>query len=118
MFGFGKRKKYNASVDVKINNEYYIKTKGNDKFPGVLFYLELIDDAWKAKMTEDEASLYIATIYYCGLLEKGFKDESAHLYKRINEVVGYKLEKGIIRSKIWDEFHDIIKKARHDFCVL
>lgn len=32
---------------------------------GALAYLGLIDNAWAAKMTEDEGALYIATLYYC-----------------------------------------------------
>jgi len=45
MFGFGKRKKYSGAADIKINTEYQIITQDNPNFPGVIAYLELIDNA-------------------------------------------------------------------------
>lgn len=64
MFGLGGRRKYNGAIDQRLNNEYQIQTQGNRNFGGPFFYLELIDNAWQAKMTEDEGALYIATLYY------------------------------------------------------
>jgi hypothetical protein len=66
MFGSGRRKRYNGAVDVKLNNEYQINTQNSPGFPGALAYLRL-DNAWNGKMSEDEAALYIATLYCCGL---------------------------------------------------
>ena len=111
MFGFGKRKKYNGVVDIKLNNEYQIKTRNNSKFPGTLAYLEYIDMAWKAKMSEDEAALYIATLYYCGIVEHGFLDEANELYKRIKSIVKFCLSKGIVSEVRWTKFSNEIEKV-------
>ena len=51
MFGFRNRKQYNGSVDVKLIEDYGIATRDNQKFPGVLAYLKMIDQAWDSKLT-------------------------------------------------------------------
>ncbi len=114
MFGFGNRKKYNGAVDVKLNNEYQILTRGNPSFPGMLAYLELIDNAWNAKMSEDEGSLYIATLYYCGILKLGHHEEAVALHKRIHSVVSFGLPKGMISQVRWAKFSDAIKQANSE----
>lgn len=114
MFGFGDRKKYNGSVDIKLNNEYQIATRNNPNFPGMLAYLELIDNAWKAKMTEDEGALYIATLYYCGILKRGLRDEASDLYSRIKSIVSFGLPKGMISQARWDKFSVAIQQANHE----
>jgi hypothetical protein len=112
MFGFGKRKKYNAAIDIKLNNEYQITTSNNDQFPGVLKYLEIIDNAWNSKMTEDEGALYIATLYYCGLANHGINAEAAQLYRRISQISEFGLTKGLIGRDRWERFSEAIEKAR------
>lgn len=111
MFGFGNRKKYNGAVDVKLNNEYQIRTRDNPSFPGMGAYLELIDNAWNTKMAEDDAALYIATLYYCGILKHGLRDEASALYSRIHSIVGFGLPKGIISQDLWSKFSEAIQQA-------
>ncbi|WP_334179742.1 hypothetical protein [Pseudoxanthomonas sp.] len=114
MFGFGDRKKYNGSVDIKLNNEYQIATRDNPSFPGMLAYLELIDNAWQAKMSQDEAALYIATLYYCGILKLNLRAESDTLLSRINSIVAFGLPKGLISQARWSKFSAAIQQANHD----
>jgi hypothetical protein len=76
MFGFRDRKRYNGSVDVKLNEGYGIVTRDNPKFPGVLAFLKLIDQAWDAKFTEEEAAMFIATVYYSGLKREGYNADA------------------------------------------
>lgn len=111
MFGFGNRKRYNGAVDVKLNNEYRIPTRDNPSFPGTLAYLELIDNAWNAKMSEDEGSLYIATLYYCGILKLGQHVEASALHNRIQSIVGFGLSKGMISQARWAKFSAAIQQA-------
>lgn len=97
MFGlFRNRKKYNGTVDTKLNNEYQIPTRDNERFPGLMGYLQLIDNAWAASMTEDEAAMYIATLYYCGLVENGHQMEARAVVGRINSVGQFGVSNGSI----------------------
>jgi hypothetical protein len=114
MFGFRNRKQYNGTVDVKLNNEYQIPTRDNPSFPGVGAYLELIDNAWNSKMSEDEGALYIATLYYCGLLKHGLHAEAETLHSRIHSVVKFGVPKGIISHVRWAKFSGAIEQARQE----
>ncbi|MFP5435965.1 MAG: hypothetical protein ACLGIM_23025 [Alphaproteobacteria bacterium] len=76
MFSFRNRKKYNGTVDAKLNEAYGIATRDNPKFPGVLAYLKMIDEAWDSKFTEEEAAMFIATLYYSGLKREGHHVEA------------------------------------------
>ncbi len=114
MFGFGNRKKYNGAVDVKLNNEYQIPTRDNPSFPGMLAYLELIDNAWNAKMSEDEGALYIATLYYCGILKHGLHAEAYALHSRIQSIVSFGLPKGMISQTRWEKFSGAIQQANRE----
>jgi hypothetical protein len=101
MFGLGrKRKLYNGAVDTKLNNEYQIATRDNSKFPGSLYYLQLIDNAWGANMSEDEAALYIATLYYDGIVKQGHLTEASALHGRIQSIVKFGRAKGLISEKV------------------
>ena len=112
MFGMGKRKRYNAAIDIKLSLEYQIVTKGNSKFPGAIAYLKLIDNAWQTKMSEDEGALYIAVLYYSGLLKKGAHSEAEPLFTRIVSIAGFGLPKGMISQERWDKFKEAIDDAR------
>jgi hypothetical protein len=114
MFGFGDRKKYNGAIDIKLNNEYQIATRDNSNFPGMLAYLDLIDNAWKAKMSEDEGALYIATLYYCGILKRGLHTEAIPLLARIQSIVGFGLPKGMISQARWSKFSAAIQQAKQE----
>lgn len=101
MFGLGnKRKLYNGAVDTKLNNEYQIDTRGDQNFPRVLGYLELIDKAWHSKFSEDEAALYIATLFYCGLAKAGDHAQASALFPRLQSVAKFGLSKGMISEKL------------------
>lgn len=111
MLGFRNRRKYNGAVDIKLNSDYQVSTRGNPKFPGIGAYLELIDIAWNTKMTVDECALYIATLYYCGLLKHGLRDEAIILHSRIQAIVSFGLSKGIISQTRWTKFSEAIQQA-------
>jgi hypothetical protein len=111
MLGIGKRKKYNGAIDTKLNNEYQIQTKGNLLFPNVGAYLDLIDNAWKTNMSVDDGVLYIATLYYCGLVRQEHNEEAKDLLQRINSIVEFGLPKGIISEEKWSKFSKAIADA-------
>ena len=54
MFGFGARKRYNAKVDTILTNDFQIVTNSiaNPNFPGILKYMELIDNVYEGKVPE------------------------------------------------------------------
>lgn len=110
MFGMKKRKRYNAEIDVKLNNEYQIKTRGNPLFPGVLAYLALIDKAWAAKWSADEGALFIATAYCHGVFTDGNNTEGERLLERIDDVGNYGVENQTISSEIRDQFSQILSR--------
>jgi hypothetical protein len=84
VFGFRNRKRYNGDVDTKLIEGYGIATRDNPKFPGVLAYLKLIDEAWSSKFTEEEAAMFIATLYYSGLKREGHHAEARTLAARLS----------------------------------
>ena len=113
MFGFGDRRKFNGTVDTKLNNEYQIDTNQgtNPSFPGPIFYGEMLDIAWFKKLTVDEAALYIATLYFCGVLEKGRIDEAKKVHSRIYSVASFCLPRRMISQQWWDKFSNEIEKV-------
>lgn len=118
LFGIGdKRKKYNGTVDTKLNNEYQICTNNsqNQSFPGVIKYFELIDAAWNEKMNVDEAALYIATLYWAALFENGKTKEAKPVRARIESVGKFGLEKGMISQKWWNKFYSAIETVTERF---
>jgi len=97
MFRIGKRKRFNAVIDTKLNNEYQINTQNNIAFPQINAYLNLLDMAWNNKMTEDEGALYIATLYCCGIIKKdGYNKESSKIMDRIDSILDFSVPKGLI----------------------
>lgn len=113
MFGlFKNRKKYNGQVDTKLNNEYQISTRDNPNFPGIMAYLELIDTAWNAKMNEDEAAMFIATLYFSGLCKHGLSIEASVLLPRIIKIAEFCVPKGMIGQERWNKFAGAIREGR------
>ena len=97
MFGiFRNRKKFNGNVDVKVNTEYDIETRDNPRFPGIAGYLNILDNAWSQKMTEDEAAMFVATLYLCGLLKHGFIEEAELIERRHSKVTDFGIQRGTI----------------------
>ena len=78
-------------------------------------YLELIDFGWNTKMSEDECALYIATLYYCGILEHGHHEEASAVLLRIKAIVQFGISKGIFPKEQWDKTSTTIKKAQDTF---
>jgi hypothetical protein len=118
MFGFGgKRKKYNGTIDIKLNNEYQICTdRGiNPHFPGVIKYYELMDSTWSEGMNADEAALYIAVLYWASLFENGKKSEASPVRARIEAVGKFGVEKGMISRKWGDKFFSAIETVTAKF---
>jgi hypothetical protein len=114
MFGFRSRMKYNATVDIKLNNEYNIKTQDNPLFPGVLKYLELIDASWNNNASEDECALQIATLYLCGLIRGNLVDDAKVLAGRVDQVAQYGVDRNLIRQDIWDKCIALVQKNQRE----
>lgn len=83
MFFFKNRQKYNGKVDGIITEGYRIATRDNDKFPGLTKYLELLDACWAERYTEQEAAMFVAALYYSGLMANGYLKEASALMKNI-----------------------------------
>ncbi len=114
MFGFHNRKKYNAAVDVKLNNEYQIRTRDNPNFPGVLKYLELIDVSWNDNGSEDECAMQIATLYLCGLLRHALWDEGRVVAGRFDQIGPYGVQRGLVRAEVWEKCVALVEKTKRE----
>ena len=112
MFGFRNRKKYNGSVDTKLNNEYGIQTQGNSNFPGAIAYLGLIDAPFNNGVTEDECALQIATLYLCGTFKHNLHGESKAIEARMKQVVPFGIKTKQIRNEIWEKCNAMIERSR------
>ncbi|QLF20638.1 hypothetical protein [Pseudomonas aeruginosa] len=111
MLGFRNRKKFNGNVDQLLTSKYKIVTRDNPRFPGVLAYLEMLDQAWNAKFTDDEAAMFVATLYYSGLMKNGFYDEAGALEGRLENIGASGFATGKIGMQRLGSFRDHIKKA-------
>lgn len=111
MFGFRNRKQYNGSVDEKLTNGYGIATRDNPKFPGVLAYLGLIDQAWDGRFTEEEAAMFVATLYYSGLKREGHHAEARALAPRHSAIGQADFGAGKIGMQRLTAFIAAIEKA-------
>lgn len=100
MFGFRNRRRYNGTVDTKLNNEYGIKTHEDARFPGASSYLGLIDVGWETKHTEDECALTIATMFAVGLMRNGDHHEAIALKRQINEIVMFGIPRGMFNKDL------------------
>lgn len=112
MFGFRNRKKYNGTVDTKLNNEYGIKTQGNSNFPGAITYLGLIDAPFNNGATEDECALQIAALYLCGTIKHNLHGESKAIDDRMKQVVPFGIKTKQIRNEIWEKCNAMIDRSR------
>ena len=65
-------------------------------------------------MTEDEASLYIATLYYCGIVKHGLYSEASALQLRIQSIVSFGLPRGLISQARWAKFSAAIQQANQE----
>lgn len=110
MFGlFKNRKRYNGDVDTKLNNEYQIVTRDNPLFPGMLAYLELIDQAWNGRMNESEAAMYIAVLYHSGIKKHGDAAEASALAGRIKAVAQFNVQTGQISAEKARKFIGVVE---------
>ena len=114
MFGFRNRKKYNAVVDTKLNNEYQIRTQDNQHFPGILTYLKLIDTPYYDGATEDECALQIASLYLSGAIRNSLVEEARAVSTRIGQVGPFGIERGLIRQEVWDKCVALVEKTRRE----
>ena len=112
MFGFRNRKKYNGSVDTKINNEYGIKTRGNSNFPGAIAYLGMIDAPFNNVSTEDECALQIVTLYLCGAIKHNLHSESKAIQERAKQVVPFGIKAKQIREELWEKCSAMLDRSR------
>lgn len=113
MFGLGRKRRYHGAVDIKLREDYGIATRrDNPLFPRVLAYLELLDNAYRAKMSEDEAALNIATLYCCGIARHGFEEEAGDVLDCIHAAVDAGLTKGTISMERWLRCEEHLREAR------
>lgn len=101
MFFFKSRKKYNSIVTEKITQKYKIQIDNNPKFPGVLRYYELLDNAWAARFNEADAALSVAALYFSGIVKHKFYEDADKLIE-------------IIFDNIDEEFKNL-KFSEHGF---
>lgn len=112
MFGFGNRKKYNGAVDLKVRNGYGIVTSDNPKFGGPLSYLSLIDKAWEADMSIEEAGMYIAALYYAGIIKQDRNSpEVKELSLKIRSTSLHDHNRGLIGKARYAGFIGAVEKA-------
>lgn len=111
MLGFRNRKKFNGNVDHLLTSAYKIVTRDNPRFPGVLAYLEMLDQAWNAKFTDEEAAMFVATLYYSGLIQNGFYDEAQPLESRLEHLGATGFASGKIGMQRLSSFKAHIQKA-------
>lgn len=115
MFGLGNRRKYNENIDLKLNNEYGISTKDNSYFPGVLPYLEIIDQMRDEGYTEEEAAMFIASLYYSHLMRDGNAAEANALSSRFTLASATDFGAGKISMQRLATFMAVIEKANADY---
>jgi hypothetical protein len=110
-FFFKNRNKYNGAVDSKLNEEYQIPTRDNPKFPGIIAYLGLIDQAWDGRFTEQEAAMFIATLYYSGLKREQLHNDARALASRVSIIGQQDFSLGLISMHRLSTFLAAIEKA-------
>ena len=115
MFGFGVRKRYNTKVDAILINDFQIVTNSlaNPNFPGILKYMELVDNVYYAKGSAEAAASDLALMYYAGLFKKGIdserKDAETQL-RRIQAHMSKFLANGLIDQDHFDHASMAIEK--------
>lgn len=111
MFGlFRSRPKFNGTVDTKLNNEYQINTR-REPFPGPMAFLKILDVAWGADMNEDEAAMYVATLFFVGVLRSGDEEGAEALLDRLNQVGDFGVSHGMIAKHKHEKFRAAIDAA-------
>lgn len=111
-FARRRRKRYNGLIDTLLNERYHIDTKSDPDFPGVMAYLELIDNGWGSKWSPEETSYYIATLLYCGLFDQGNTGKAEAVYNAMSPVVAEGIDTGCIRIDISRRFMQPIQERR------
>ncbi len=114
MFGFRNRKKYNGAVDTKLNDDYQIATRDNDKFPGILKYLEMIDASWNNNANEDECAMQIGTLYLCGLFRNSLWDETRIVAANMDRIGLQGVRTGRIRKEIWEKCVALVEQTQRE----
>ncbi len=114
MLWFRNRKKWNGGVDTIVTRDLGIQTRGNEKFPGVLAYLELLDTAYSVKMNEREAALYIGVLYFSGLFRNNFWREAEDLRGKLVPYGQEAARGGQISIARWRKFLGEIDKVRSE----
>jgi hypothetical protein len=76
--------------------------------------LKLIDTAWDSKFTEEEAAMYIATLYYSGLVRERYSDDARALAVRISSTGQADFGAGKISMQRLTAFMAAVEKASTD----
>ena len=115
MFGFGARKKYNQQVDAILTKDFQIEIdqSKNSKFPGILKYLEMIDEVWDDKGSAEAAAVRVVIPYYGGLVKNGTnadRKDAEVLFVRIQNLMTLYRVKGAIEKERIDYYSKIFQK--------
>jgi hypothetical protein len=104
---FGKRKQYNGHVDFILKEKLQFDTNNNTNphFPGILYYLRLIDYGWNNKCSAEETAVNVAVGLFMGMRDQQqFRTTEAmnDMQRRIVEFVQDNYRIGNIRKTSMD----------------
>ena len=100
---FGKRKQFNRDVGYMLRENLKIETNSsmNPHFPGILFYMHLLDEGWRKKVSAEEMALDIAVGLFLGLRNKNLfntPEDMRAMQNYIIEFVRHNYNSGRIRK--------------------
>jgi hypothetical protein len=111
---FGKRKRFNGDVDLRLREFFGIDASGG----GLLGLLSLLDTAWSARMNADEAATYVAVLTCVGHYRECEPRKGSLMLERILAYGKTRVAVGQIGRQHWDRWMLAIaeeSKARHGF---
>jgi hypothetical protein len=118
MFGFGRvdglnRNEYNNRVKNIIENRLFIDTNNvsNPFFPGIIAFMQLIDQGWQQKFCPEDNALFISLAYWEGCAKAGGDalKEAKRVDNEINKFIPELALSGKIsdtRARIFIKFYD------------
>jgi len=109
------RSEYNAKVSQIIKDDFGITPDSlvDPRFPGVLAYLELIDEIYYNDGSPEQAALRVMIPLFGGLrksqLEKD-RSDAVLLFEKIKKHVRLYLSSGAISQQVFDGYSAVLKK--------
>jgi hypothetical protein len=104
---FGKRKQYNGHVDFILKEKLKFDTNNNTNphFPGILYYLRLVDYGWNNKCSAEETAANVAVGLFMGMrdqLKFRTNEDMNDMQRRIGDFVQDNYRIGNIRKHLMD----------------